>query len=288
MASLSTLLVTGTGFHAHANNEKSIVTLGEDLTSKQQQAVLTEMAVNESDTKIITISNEEEHQYLDKYVPKKLIGSKSLSSSKITKTDPGSGISVETQNITWVTNDMYVNALATAGIKDSKIYITAPTDVSGTAALTGVMKAYEVSEKVKIPEGLKQLANEEMVKTAQLADQIGTEETEAFMQQLKDEITKQKPDTPVEIEKIIKYTAIAAGVELSDEMVSTLAALFMKMNELDIDWNIVSSQVIETGEKVNEFVQSEETQSFLTNVWTSIKEAASEIWNGIKKLNFDS
>ena len=39
---------------------------------------------------------------------------------------------------------MYINALATAGVKDASVYVTAPFSVSGTPALTGIIKAYEV------------------------------------------------------------------------------------------------------------------------------------------------
>ena len=50
---------------------------------------------------------------------------------------------VTTSNITWCTPEMYISALATAGITDAKVVVAAPFEVSGTAALTGVYKAYE-------------------------------------------------------------------------------------------------------------------------------------------------
>ena len=53
------------------------------------------------------------------------------------------GITVETHNIDWVTGDMYRGALLTAGIYDANIIVAAPFDVSGTAALLGIYKAYE-------------------------------------------------------------------------------------------------------------------------------------------------
>lgn len=97
------------------------------------------------DATIITVSNEEEHQYLGNYISKALIGTRAISSSAVTVAKQGSGLEVETKNINWVTDEMYINALITAGVKDAKIYITAPANVSGTAALTGIIKAYEIS-----------------------------------------------------------------------------------------------------------------------------------------------
>ena len=45
--------------------------------------------------------------------------------------------------------------LITAGVKDAEIQITAPFKVSGTAALTGLMKAYETTSNKQIPEEVK-------------------------------------------------------------------------------------------------------------------------------------
>ena len=59
------------------------------------------------------------------------------------------------KNINWVTDAMYTNALITAGVKDAEIQITAPFKVSGTAALTGLMKAYETASNKQIPEEVK-------------------------------------------------------------------------------------------------------------------------------------
>ena len=59
------------------------------------------------------------------------------------------------KNINWVTDAMYTNALITAGVKDAEIQITAPFKVSGTAALTGLMKAYETASINKFLKKLK-------------------------------------------------------------------------------------------------------------------------------------
>ena len=49
------------------------------------------------------------------YVNASTIGSRTISSSKITLADAGNGITVETNNIYWVSEGMYANALITAG-----------------------------------------------------------------------------------------------------------------------------------------------------------------------------
>lgn len=131
-----------------------IITLGQDLTSSQKQQVLNDLDAP-SNAQTVTVTNQEEHEYLGDFIPKATIGSRAISSSSITLGSKDSGLSVSTQNINGITDDMYINALMTAGVKDAKIQITAPFEVSGTAALTGIMKAYEVQTDQKIPEEVK-------------------------------------------------------------------------------------------------------------------------------------
>ncbi|MET3195520.1 uncharacterized protein YpuA (DUF1002 family) [Bacillus sp. OAE603] len=138
---------------------ETIVTLGQNLTETQKKALLSEMGAP-ADARTVTVSNQEEHKYLDGTVPKAQIGTRALSSAMITIGEKNTGIIVQTNNISWVSNAMYTNALITAGLKDANIVITAPFEVSGTAALTGIMKAYELSSGEAIPEEVKKVANE--------------------------------------------------------------------------------------------------------------------------------
>jgi uncharacterized protein YpuA (DUF1002 family) len=242
-----------------------IVTLGENLTEEQKQTLLTEMEAPEG-VEIITVSNEEEHNYLGDYIPKAQIGSKAISSSIITIAEPEAGLQVKANNITWVTEDMVTNALITAGVKDATIYITAPFQVSGTAALTGLLKAYELSSDQVIPEDVKKVANEEMVKTAELGDKLGTEEAAALMARIKEDIAKNTPQTDEELRAIIEAAAAELGLTLNEADINSLIALFNKMKELNIDWNQVGEQLNIAKEKVTTFLQSEEGQTFLTRL----------------------
>lgn len=260
--SLFTLPITAM---ADAAVGDKIVTLGENLTEDQKQAMLTEMEAP-ADVQVITVSNAEEHKYLGEFIPKGQIGSKAISSSIITIDEQNSGLKVKTNNITWVTDAMYTNALITAGVKDATIYITAPFDVSGTAALTGLIKAYELTSDEAIPEDVKKVANEEMVKTAELGDKLGTEEAAALMAKIKEEMAKNAPKTDEELRAIIEAAAAELGVTLTEEDINSLIALFNKMKELNIDWNQVGDQLNIAKEKLTTFLQSEEGQTFLTKL----------------------
>ena len=239
-----------------------VVTLGENLTEEQKKLLLAEMDVPK-DVEIVTVSNSEEHKYLDGKIASRLIGTKAISSSSITIAAKGSGITVKTKNINWVTEDMYKNALATAGLRDAEIYVTAPFEVSGTAALTGLIKAYEVTTDTKISEEQKQAANEEMVETAKLGDQIGTEEATSLVETIKEEIAVDPPQNNEELRTIIVQAAEKLGITLTEQQIQSLIDLFNKLQDLGIDWNKVGEQINAAKDKVTDYLQSEEGQSFL-------------------------
>ncbi|WP_462412088.1 DUF1002 domain-containing protein [Neobacillus sp. Marseille-QA0830] len=239
-----------------------IVTLGENLTEDQKTKLLDEMGAP-NDVQIVTVSNQEEHQYLGNYIAKSLIGTKAISSSAITIAPSGSGVTVKTKNISWVTDEMYINALITAGVKDANIYITAPFSVSGTAALTGIIKAYEISADKTIPEEVKQAANEEMVETAKLGDSIGKENAAALIAKIKEEIANNKPKNDAELRSIIEQAAKELNVTLTEEQIKSLIDLFNKLKNLDIDWNQVGDQLNKAKDQITKFLQSDEGQGFL-------------------------
>ncbi|MFJ5621183.1 DUF1002 domain-containing protein [Peribacillus loiseleuriae] len=239
-----------------------IITLGENLTAEQKQMLLAEMGAP-ADAEILTVTNKEEHDYLGSYIASRLIGTKAISSSSITLEKAGTGLKVDSKNINWVTEEMYVNALATAGVKDATVHVTAPIPVSGTAALTGVIKAYELSSDKAIPEEVKQAANEEMVKTAQLGDQVGTDEATALITKIKEKMAINPPKTEADVRAIIESAAKELGITLTEEQIQSLIDLFNKLKDLNIDWNAVGNQLTEAKEKLSTFLHSEEGQSFL-------------------------
>ncbi|MEH7747206.1 DUF1002 domain-containing protein [Neobacillus drentensis] len=253
-----------------------IVTLGEDLTEQQKNEMVAELAAPEN-AQIITVSNKEEHDYLGKSIPKAQIGSIAISSASITTGAKDSGLEVQTSNITWVTDEMYTNALTTAGVKDATIKIAAPFSVTGTAALTGIMKAYETTTNEEIPEEIKKVANEEMVKTAQLGDSIGADNAAALMGKVKDEIAKNEPKTEADLRTLIEQVATEQGITLTDAELDMLVDFFNKLKAMDIDWNQVKEQLMVTTEKISTFLESEKGQSFLQKLQDFLNRLFDEI-----------
>ncbi|MDP4085493.1 MAG: DUF1002 domain-containing protein [Bacillota bacterium] len=248
-----------------------IVTLGQDLTPSQKQTVLNDMGVTESSAQIVYVNNSEEHKYLSHYIPEAEIGSKTISCAKITAGEKDSGLVVSTKNITYITNDMYLNALSTAGVKDTKVYVTAPFPVSGTGALTGIIKAYEVSSGTTINENQKQVANQEMVTTANLAKNIGPEKAAQFMKKVKEEISTQNPQTDADMSALIQKVANDMGISLTNDQLNQLVDLFNKIKGLHIDWNKVSQTLQSAKQKWENFANSKEGKSFIDSFIAFLK-----------------
>lgn len=258
---------------------ESIYTLGKNLSTEQQTTLLKEMGY-QKDEQIIYVTNQEEHTYLGGIIPAAKIGTRALSSSRITMAKENTGIIVSTRNISWVTAEMYTNALITAGVKDADIYITAPFQVSGTAALTGLMKAYESSTGTKIDAETKKVANEEMVTTAELADKIGSEEANSLMTNVKNTIAEEQPKNAEEIQAIVDDVAKDLSIALTADQSAELTALLKKMDEVGVDWNNIKDQIDiikdSWGDKFQEI-----DKGFFENILNAISDFFSSIWDSI-------
>lgn len=99
--------------------------------------------VNKDEVVILEVNNQEERKYLQGVATEAQLGKKTYSCAYVEPTKSGSGINVKTANITWATPAMVATTLSTAGLTDADVVIAANFPVSGTGALTGIMKAFE-------------------------------------------------------------------------------------------------------------------------------------------------
>lgn len=154
-----------------------IVTIGADLTDEQRDLIFNFFGVKESNVEVIEVNNTQEREYLEGLIPDEVIGTRTLSCSYMMPTTSG-GIMVKTANLNWVSDGMLANALLTSGIENCQVLATAPFEVSGTGALTGVMIAYEKSSGEELDEDKKELATEELIITGQIIDEVVSDSTE--------------------------------------------------------------------------------------------------------------
>lgn len=219
-----------------------IVTLGADLTEAQKETVLDFFGLKDSDLdnmQVITVTNQDERQYLEGTVSNAVIGTQTLSCSYIEPTTSG-GINVETANLTYVTKNTLYNALQTAGIENCNLVVTAPYKVSGTGALTGIFKAYEADGK-KLDDDKKEAATQEMVDTAKLENTYG-EGAAQVVGDVKDQVVSSGKDmTDDQIRDLIKTAAKAKGIDLSDSDIDTILNMVKRVKGLNYDKSAFSN-----------------------------------------------
>jgi len=246
-------------------NEKEIVSLGADLTPKQQEEMMEYFGVNPNTTKVIKVTNEEERKYLKGLVPDKQIGSRAISSVYVKLLPQGEGIMVDTHNISWVSKEMYANAMVTAGIKDAKVVVAAPFDVSGTAALTGIMKAFEEATGEKLSDEAKKTANEELVITGTLGEKIGKDKAA-------EEVIAKKLADENEIANVIRDIAKQLNIKLTDEQISQIVQLMKKINQLNLNVEMIKKQLEKIGVDVDKIKKTvEENKGILKAILDAIK-----------------
>lgn len=228
-------------------DDRPYLALGADLSADQQHTVLSYMGIEAADFDqydVVYVSNAEEHQYLDAYVPKKQIGTKALSSVLVSLADSGNGLKVSTYNINYCTAGMYKNALATAGVEDANVIVAGPFPLSGTAALVGTFEAYEKLTGKELDESVVDAAMDELVTTGDLEQSIdgNSEDVEAMIADLKGQIASGKIQSPEEIEKAIEQLADKYNLKLSDDDKQKLLGLMKKLQGLDLNWDSIKNQ----------------------------------------------
>lgn len=241
-----------------AAEQDVVVALGADLSEQQRAAVLELMGLTEDDlTKctVISITNAMEHEYLDAYLDASVIGSKSLSSVKITKAASGSGVMVTTQNINYCTTGMYRNALMTAGMEDTQVLVVAPTPISGTAGLIGALKAYEVMADKEVSDMALDTALDELITTGELAESIqgeaGADEVEALIAWLKNKIASKELDIGDEqsVRETIAEGEKTFGISLTEKEKNQIIELLKKLDSLGLNADYLIEQAQSLYEK---------------------------------------
>lgn len=222
------------------------ISLGADLTSDEKAKVLALFGVDEKDLdnyKVVYVTNQEEHQYLDSYISSSQIGNQAWSSVLITEGKKGSGINVTTKNVIYCTTGMYANALATAGVKDVNVVVAGPFNVSGTAALVGALKAYSEMTGETVDEDVVDAAVDEMVTTGSLEDgtDADNEKVEGMVAYLKEQIAN-SDNKDKDLDQIINDAANKFEITLNEDQFNQLKSLLEKLGGLHLDLGSLKSQ----------------------------------------------
>lgn len=263
-----------------------IIVYGETLTADQKAEV--RRLLNVTDT-----SNVDEIIITGQDLARLINGnpnSRMFSSAKITHKDKGGIVisQVTPENITEVTNEMYANALLTAGVENAVVEVASPVKVTGHSALTGIYKAYE-AKGIELDKDRMEVANEELSVATDLADEPGLddEKVSELLTEIKKAIGDQKPATKEDIEKIISEQLDKLNINLSEENREMLINLFEKMRSLDIDFSKVKSQLESLSKDIKDKMKdvfgdeevAEEVTGFFKRVFQAIADFFKNLFN---------
>lgn len=232
---LALLLVAGMAVPAYADVNQSRAVIGADLDESQIDDVYGMFGLSRGQAIELKMTNAEERTYLEGYVDDSLIGTRSISCVYVELLPAGSGMSVTTSNINWCTGEMYISALATAGITDASIIVAAPFEVSGTAALSGVYKAYEDMTGQKLDDLAKLVSTQELTVTGELAAEIGAMDSTSIVNELKLMLDVTQTMTDDEIRTEIREIASRYNVNLTNTQVEQLLSLCRSLEGLDAE-----------------------------------------------------
>ncbi len=188
--------------------------------------------------------------------------------------EENSGLTITLHNINWCSENMYRNVLVTAGITDASVMISAPYPVSGTAALTGIYKAYEDVTGEKLDESAKKAAANELFITGALAETIGSTDATLLVNELKGILDQTQNMTDDEVHKEIHSLAKSLGIQVTDSQIEQLVGLCRELEGLDtqqLQEHLESiAGTVDSAQKTNAFFSALEKniQNFFTNIGT--------------------
>lgn len=267
----------GCAFAIDSGHARAVI--GADLTAEQKAAVYKSFGVEAGSVEELTVNNTEERSYLEGLVDDSIIGTKSISCVYIETLESGKGLEVSVSNVNWCTQEMYVNALVTAGITDAKLVVASPVTVSGTAALTGVFKAYEDITGKKLDEAAKIVGTQELVITAELADEIGSYDAVQIVNELKLILDDTADMTDEELKTEVKKIADQYNVSISDGQMSQVIKLVRSLEGLDDD--ALKARVEQAQEWIKNLAKA---QSTVKNIVISVKEFFIAVGDWIRDL----
>lgn len=241
----------------------NVVTLGTNLSIEQKQIVLDYFGVKENEVVILEVNNQEERKYLEGVATEAQLGTRTYSCAYVQPTSKGNGLNVKTVNLTYVTSSMIASTLTTCGIADANVIAMTPLSggVSGTGALTGIMKAFEDATGKPLDETKKEIASEELVITGDLGEDIGQDKATGVINDIKTEIIKNNTQDTIQIADTINNITNNYNVTLTPQQQQHLESLMTKVAEQNYDYkemkdalnsvkDVVNKKLNEIGEKV--------------------------------------
>ena len=256
--------------------------IGADLSETEIASVYESFGLERGSAAELTLTNSEERDLLAGVVDESVIGTKSISCVYIELLEEGTGYLIESHNVNWCSDEMYQNALATAGLSDVKVIVVAPFAVSGTAALAGIYKAYEDMTGKALDKVAKEVSTRELVITGELADEIGKIDAAGIVNELKLILDETKKMSDEELKAQIQSIAADYNITLNETQLSQLVTLCRQLEKLDDAALVDKVRSIQEG--VKKLQQLQEKAQEGKEKLNEAKDRASGLWEKAQPL----
>jgi len=232
----------------------------------------TDKNVSDATQKLVTAS---EVNKISKDITGRTYSSKQIYSCAMVDLSYSNGIKVvvDKSKIKVVTPKMYSNALKSSGIEKGYVVVTAPFQSSGEAALTGVLKSYEIAVGANIPESVKKAATEELYTEIRIVNQTGQnpDKIADLFEKVKNETQKQNLQDSAKIKVIVVNIAASMNINLSDAQAQQIADAIANSQKVQGDLTGFKQQIGNLTGPVNDMGILDQVMGYLQMVYDYIK-----------------
>ena len=133
-----------------------------------------------------------------------------------------------------------------------------------------------------VSDSVLETAADELVLTGQLSEDLDSEKISDLIAYLKHQIAENHLDDPDKLADLVRQAAEEMGITLTDEQVSQIVDLLLKLSKLDIDPDKLANQAKELYNKLESMgitVDKEKVGNFITNFVSSIWELIQSFLN---------
>lgn len=280
MIALSAFIFSSFTINVQAQN-KERVTFGIDLTDVQEEQMLKEFGVSADKVAIDRITNQDiiEQLGLDPNDESNYQGG--AYSSSYVKLTNSNGIIVDTTNLTEVTGLMLSNALLTSGITNAEVKASSPFPVTGTSALSGILKGFEAIQGEELSLKNKKAAQKEIETTSSLADEIGATEAATVINDVKTAIIKEAPKTEAEVSSIVEDVTKNYTLELTSDQKEKITNLMVDVKDLNIDYSKVKDTLKNLTNQLSTALDKAGTQLSESGFFDKLFAGLSDLFNGV-------
>ena len=132
---------------------------------------------------------------------------------------------------------MYISALKSVGITKGHIFVTSPITATGESALAGIMNSYEEASDVKIPETVKEAANNEIYTQAEIVNDtnVSADDLSKLVDDIKEVVNKENITDHQTIVDLINNYTIQHNINITSSDIEELANSIEQLQNIQED-----------------------------------------------------